>query len=364
MEIYKGYELTAYERIIKAAAGEALDHIPPVLWAIGQSYAPFAGIPDSVYYSDPEKMLNAQVSFFRRFPDTFTIPGIWPDMGSIPIASAFGCKVEFPEDSPPRTVTHALSSLKDAARMRVPHPARTEFTRTVLERLRYFKENIPDDVAAAFGFLDGHVHLGGPVDRACLVAGHQAVFLGMYEDPDSVHALIDKIVRFSLHYIEEQQEIVGPAKRITMSDHTAGLIGEDHFNEFVLPKLNGIFDATGAQLKIYHNENDWNSIMPAVNDVRCNIIHAGPELDWNAANRHLRQCIMGTLDPIGVLAECGCEAIRREVESILRRSRRETRLWFSTGGGMHPLTPVESMECMVEAVREMSSHVPEGNRRG
>jgi uroporphyrinogen-III decarboxylase len=349
--------LTDFERILKAVSGDELDYVPPVLWAIGQSYAPFAGIPDPIYYTHPEKMLQAQTLFFRRFPHTFTIPGIWPDMGSIPIASAFGCEVEFPENSPPRTRSHALQSLKDARKMPVPNPAKTDFTKTILKYLRFFKENIPQAVAGAFGFLDGHVHLGGPVDRACLVAGHQTVFLGMYEDPDSVHCLIDKIVQFSLHYIEEQQEIVGAAKKITMSDHTAGLIGEAHFNEFVLPKLNRIFDETDAQLKIYHNENNWNSIMHCLKDLRCNVIHAGPELDWTEANRHLHQCIMGVLDPIRVLAESSCETIRLEVEKILLRSQRTTKLWFSTGGGMHPLTPVENMECMVKAVKETSSRM-------
>ena len=346
--------MTDFERVQKAANGDDLDCIPAVLWAIGQSYAPFAGIPDRLYYQNPLKMLEAQISFFRRFPHTFTIPGIWPDMGSIPIASAFGCDVEFPENSPPRTRTHAVPSLEAVKKMRVPHPAETEYTKTILERLSFFKENIPGDVAAAFDFLDGHVHLGGPVDRACLIAGHQTVFLGMYEDPDSVHALIDKVVDFSLHYLEEQQRVVGPAKRITMTDHTAGLIGEAHFNAFVLPKLNRIFDSTDAPLKIYHNENNWNSIIHCVKDLHCNVIHAGPELDWIEANRHLSQCIMGVLDPIKVLAESDCAAVKLEVAEILKRSCRTTKLWFSTGGGMHPLTPVENMECMIEAVGRTS----------
>jgi uroporphyrinogen-III decarboxylase len=47
-----------------------------------------------------------------------------------------------------------------------------------------------------------------------------------------------------------------------------------------------------------------------------------------------------------------CEQIRIDVKNILAQSGRQTKLWFSTGGGMHPRTTVENMQCMIDAVNE------------
>ncbi|MBD3307200.1 hypothetical protein GF339_12285 [candidate division KSB3 bacterium] len=341
-----------YDRILRAARGEPIDRIPAVLWGFGQTYAPFAGLADRAYYADPATMLRAQLAFHERFPDTFTIPGIWPDHGSVPVASAFGCEVDFPADSPPRIISKAISDLSQVHTLPVADPKRSPYTRRILDYLAYFRDHIPDAVRQKFGFLDGHVHLGGPIDRACLIAGYEQVLLGMKITPQAVHDLLDRVVEFALRYIDAQREVVGSIKRISMSDHITGLTNRELFLEFILPRYNAIFDYADADLRFYHNETNWNHLIPDMPEIHCDVIHAGPDLDWARANRHIPQCIMGTLDPIQVLAEGTCEDIRADVRRILTQAERTTKLWFSTGGGMHPRTPPENMQCMIDAVAE------------
>ena len=69
--------MNGYQRALNAVNGIVEERVPVVLWAIGQNYAPFAGLKDNEYYTNPEKMLSAQLEFHDNFPDIFTLAGFW-----------------------------------------------------------------------------------------------------------------------------------------------------------------------------------------------------------------------------------------------------------------------------------------------
>jgi uroporphyrinogen-III decarboxylase len=353
--------MEVYERILKAVRGEELDRLPEVLWAIGQSFAPAGEVADNLYYSNPETMLKAQLKFFEKFPKIFTIPGLWPDFGAIPEAASFGCKVEFPKDSPPTISRTRITSLEQVDELTVCDPKEAEYTKRVLDYLSYFKANAPAYLLREMGFLDGHIFLGGPIEISCMIAGYEEFLLGTLTDPDNITKLLDKVLQFLLKYIAAVEEILGPIKRIIMFEHTVGMTGENVFLEYQLPYINKVFDACkDAELRIYHNENNWNHLIPHMNKINCNVIHCGPDFDWNEGNKHIDCCIMGNLNPMTVLADKSEEEIAGEVERILKIANRKTKLWFSTGGGMVPSTSDKKIRAMINAVRKYGKLPCEG----
>ena len=62
--------------------------------------------------------------------------------------------------------------------------------------------------------------------------------------------------------------------------------------------------------------------------------------------------VQGNLDPMALFA--GPEVIRERVRDVLRRAGDSPGHVFNLGHGIHRDTPVESVEVLVEAVREES----------
>src|SRR5512133_3479111 len=130
--------MNGYQAALKALRFEETERVPVVFWAIGQNYAPFAGVPDDQYYADPEKMLAAQLEFHRCFDDVLCLPGLWPDFGGVPELGAMGAQIAFPCDSPPHGRRTPLQDIAEVEDWDLPDPRRADFTSQILDYLRYF----------------------------------------------------------------------------------------------------------------------------------------------------------------------------------------------------------------------------------
>ena len=322
------------------------ERIIPVLWVVGQTYASLSGVSYEEYYKNPELMLRTQIKFFEEFKDTFTLPGIWPDLGLIPEAGALGCEVKFFSYQDPQILRPALS-LQDVNKLRVPDPSEAEYTRIVLKYLRYFKYNLPSSVQEKFEFLDGHVFCGGPGEVSALVVGYDQFLIGMYDFPQKVHILIRKVTNFIKDYIEAQLEIVGPPKRVIIWDHSPGMCSFNLYREFIHPYLKEIFlTYNQAEVRVYHNENNYTHLLPLIKELKANIYHIGPDQDLNKSSEILKGCIMGNIHPIKVLLRSTPDHIKKICREKVSNFKGKC-LLLSTGGGMAPKTPLENIRALV-----------------
>lgn len=341
----------SYQRILSCLSSDEKRQIVPVLWTVGQTYATFSQASYEDYYKNPRLMLDTQIKFFKEFQDVFTLPGIWPDMGLVPEAGAFGCKVKFFSYQDPQILKPAIP-LQDVARLRIPNPLEAECTSVVLKYLRYFKKNLPSSIQEKFEFLDGHVFSGGPGEVSALVVGYDQFLMGMYDFPDKVHILVRKVTDFIKNYIEAQMEIVGPVKRIIIWDHSPGMCSFDLYKEFIHPYLKEIFlTYNQAKIRLYHNENNYTHLLSLVKEFKANIYHIGPDHDLNESSEILQGCVMGNLHPIKTLLRGKPDYIKKVCREKADNFKGRC-LLLSTGGGMAPGTPVENMKALINWDRE------------
>ncbi|MDN5344088.1 MAG: hypothetical protein PWQ18_199 [Clostridia bacterium] len=347
--------MNSYQAALKAINFAETVPVPVVLWVVGQTYAPFAGIPDNEYYADPDKMLNAQMRFYERFPDVFTVPGLWPDLGTIPELGALGAQIEFPATAPPQVRRPALQDIKDVEKLHLPDPRRADYTSQVLDYLRYFVKNVPAEPRQKHGFLEGHLFCGGPGEIAALMLGYDKISFAMFDYPELVHQLLRQVTDFIKSYLAAQMEVVGPAKRLCLWDHFPGMLSHQMYAEFVHPYLREVFAFVGdAEIKVYHNENNYPHLMALVREVPANVVHVGAAHDLVATKKAMGKCVMGNIHPIQELIQAPVEDLRQKCREIIRTAGPGGGLWLSTAGGMAPETTSERMEILVEVAQEMA----------
>ncbi|WP_084785510.1 uroporphyrinogen decarboxylase family protein [Neomoorella mulderi] len=343
----------AYEKALRALRFEEVDHVPVVLPLVGAIYARLAGIPDEEYYADPATMLDAQIWFYEQIADVFTFPGIWPDFGAVAELGGMGARIVFSKDAPPYLHEPVLRDVKEIAGFQPPDPRKAEFTAKNLEYLKYFQQHLPDKLRKKYGFMDGHLFCGGPGEIAALMLGYEKFFYGIYDFPELIHELLRKVTDFIKAYLRAQIEIVGPPRRIYVWDHLPGMLNYQIYAQFVHPYLYEVFEfVKEAEIRLYHNENNYPHLLDLISELPCNVCHIGPKHDLSQSKTRLKKCVMGNLHPIVDLLQASEEELRHRCKTMIKTAGQGGGLWLSTAGGMAPETGLERIKIIINVANE------------
>ena len=210
------------------------------------------------YYADPEYMLAAQlngaIEHLKRVDDDY-IPYFMPWFGTGVIASAFGCEVEFP-DRPglePKVTSRPVKTPADIARLKMPDPEKDGLMPEVLR----FIDHAMKSKKLPVGLTD----MNSPLSTAAQICGYDNLFIWMYEEPDAVHELMDKICEAFCMWVTIQKEHADepidassglqgvwspPGVGFWMSDDDLVMIGPDEYSEFVVPHYSRVFSRLGG----------------------------------------------------------------------------------------------------------------------
>ncbi len=345
--------MNGYQAALRALRFEEMERAPVVLWAIGQNFAPFAGIPDNEYYADPDRMLNAQLEFLEYVGDVLGVPGLWPDFGGVPELGAMGAEIEFPTNSPPHVRRAPFQDIAEAEGWIPPDPRKADLTSRILDYLAYFRRHAPVRLQKEYGYLDGHLVAMGPGELTALTLGYDRYSYAIYDRPELVHQLCRKVTDFVKEYLRAQMEVVGPARRVILIDHLAGMVSANVYREYIHPYLNEVFDMVkDAEIRLFHNENNYPHLLDGVKDLGANVCHVGPRHRMREDKERLGKCLMGNVHPITELLQGGDEDVRRKCQEIIRGAGKGGGLWLSTAGGMAPETPRERIKLLMEVASE------------
>jgi uroporphyrinogen decarboxylase len=146
-------------------------------------------------------------------------------------AEILGCELRWSESTPPGVVSHPLERGRSLAALPVFDAAKGRFP-IVMEVLRALKKDIGGETAI-YGLLCG------PFTLALHLMGND-IFLQMFDHPDYVMGVIgfcasvgQKVARA---YIENGADV------IAVVDPMTSQISREHFEQFVTPAANQIFD--------------------------------------------------------------------------------------------------------------------------
>jgi len=130
-----------------------------------------------------EHRLRAQVAAWKRFRyDVLDL-----ENGTVALAEALGCQVEYPENEPPRLVASVLESLDDVDRLESLDPTRDGTLPELLQATRLVANGI-EDRACIVGEADQ-----GPFSLASMLLGMEKLLMAVVTPKLSgqIHCLLE-----------------------------------------------------------------------------------------------------------------------------------------------------------------------------
>lgn len=172
----------------------------------------------------------------------------------------------------------------------------------------------------------------------------------LYSRPDLLRRLLDKLADQVTSYLEMQIE--AGADAVQLFDSWAGILTPADYERFVLPGLRSIFmrlEHTGASRILFVKGGE--SYLPLLKGCGADVISLDWTINLSAALKHLNGSrVQGNLDPMALFAPP--EEIRRRALSICRAGDAASGHVFNLGHGILPETPIESVETLVQAVKD------------
>jgi len=343
------------DRLIKALLRQPVDRTP--VWIMRQAgrYLPEyratrAKAGDFLTLcKTPELACEVTMQPLDRFPLDAAI--LFSDILTIP--DAMGLGLYFTEGEGPR-FKHTIKSEQDIKQLGIPDPN---------QDLRY----VMDAVSLIRQELDGRVPLigfsGSPWTLATYMVegGSTKVFSNtkamMFDRPDLMHQLLDKISQSVCSYVNAQIE--AGAQAIMIFDTWGGALNTQNYLEFSLRYMQKIvenitreFDGQKIPVTLFTKGGaQW---IEAIADTGCDAVGLDWTIEIGEARRRVgdRVALQGNMDPCVLYASP--DRIKQEVAHILHSFGEGNGHVFNLGHGIHPTIDPEHTAALVQAVHDLS----------
>ena len=222
------------------------------------------------------------------------------------------------------------------------------------EKLSYVYEGISKTVDA----LDRRVPLigfaGAPFTLLCyMIEGSGSKTFSkakkfLYQEPDSAHALLDKLTETIIAYLH--LKIDHGVDAVQVFDSWAGVLDADTYATFCIPYLKRINDAIVDRVPtILFSKGAWFSL-----DKLHEIESSALGVDWNMPVEYVRsitgsdKVLQGNMDPCVLYgSESSIQEKTREIIAKMGRNH-----IMNLGHGVYPDTPLDGVKTMVNTAKE------------
>ncbi len=174
----------------------------------------------------------------------------------------------------------------------------------------------------------------------------------MYRDSGSWHALMEKLTRALVGYVNAQ--IAAGAQAVQLFDSWVGCLSPADYREFVLPHSRAVIAGVRPGTPVIHFGTDTAALLELMKEAGGDVIGLDWRVDLVEAWKRLGDvAVMGNLDPVLLFASP--REIRRQTQRLLAGVGGRPGHLFNLGHGILPGTPPENVLELVDAVRELSA---------
>ncbi|OEU60904.1 MAG: uroporphyrinogen decarboxylase [Desulfobacterales bacterium C00003104] len=211
--------------------------------------------------------------------------------------------------------------------------------------------------------LDGRVPLigfsGSPFTLATYLVegGSSKDFINlksmMYREPDTAHALFEKLADAIAVYLNAQIE--AGAQAVQLFDTWAGICSPSDFDSFVFPYVKNVVDRLRRDgVPVIYYCKGGSTLLDRMRNLNTDVIGVDWRIEiddaWKAIGHD--RAIQGNLDPCVLFMDQA--GIKERVRDILERAGGRPGHIFNLGHGVLPATPVENVQALVEMVHDLS----------
>ncbi|MBU2753545.1 uroporphyrinogen decarboxylase [Acidithiobacillus sp. CV18-2] len=339
------------DRFLRACWGQEVDRTPVWLMRQAGRYLPeyratrakVSGFLELC--QTPELACEVTLQPLRRFDLDAAI--LFSDILTVP--HAMGMELDFLEGEGP-VFRDPLREASDLRRLGQPDPEQD--LRYVMDAVRLIRRE-----------LDGRVPLigfaGSPWTLACyMIEGRGSRdFLHaktwMYSDPESLEALLERLVLALTDYLHAQA--AAGAQALMLFDTWGGTLTTSAYERFSLAPLQRVIaglraTAEAKELPIILFSKGGGNWLERMAASGANVIGLDWTIDINVARTRLGKkiAVQGNLDPIALYGQAAL--LRAEIENILCANAGRPGHIFNLGHGITPQTPIDNVELLVETV--------------
>ena len=240
-------------------------------------------------------------------------------------AEAFGANVNFSENEVPTVVGAIANTPEKVDSLQIP-PVNAKRCGIYVEAVKQAKQLITDRPVFAGGI--------GPFSLAGRLMDVSEIMINCYEDPDMVHALLEKVTEFLINYFNEYKKV--GANGILMAEPLAGMLSPSLVQEFSSDYVKKIVDAvqTDEFAVIYHNCGDNVYLMSqSILSTGATAYHFGNSVSMSKMLDLMPNdvAVMGNVDPAGQIKKGTPESVKQETLRILGECNSHSNFIISSG---------------------------------
>ncbi len=295
----------------------------------------------------PKLACEVTLQPLRRFDLDAAI--LFSDILTIP--DAMGLGLSFREGEGPQ-FARPIRKTSEVDALQVPKAA--DDLSYVMEAAALIRSDMPKDLPL-IGFS------GSPWTLACyMIEGRGSrdfkhILRFMYDNPESMHMLLQKLTDAVVDYLSEQ--VKAGVNALMVFDSWGGILTTPNFKTFSADYLSQITTGLKAlypDMPIILFTKGGGQWLRTLADTHCD----GLGVDWTCdlgrarAEVGSRVALQGNLDPAVLLTSPDC--IRAEVARVLEAYGTGSGHIFNLGHGITPDVPPEHLAAMIKAVRELS----------
>jgi uroporphyrinogen decarboxylase len=174
----------------------------------------------------------------------------------------------------------------------------------------------------------------------------------MHAEPRAWHALMEKLSRLTIRYLNGQ--IAAGAQAVQLFDSWVGCLSPADYRHNVLPYTRRVISGLTGGVPVVHFGTNTAGLLELMRDAGGDVIGLDWRVDLGQAWRRLGEgvAVQGNLDPALLLADP--DVIRRGARAVLASAGGRPGHIFNLGHGVLPETPWQHVADLVEMVREES----------
>jgi uroporphyrinogen decarboxylase len=174
----------------------------------------------------------------------------------------------------------------------------------------------------------------------------------MYGDPGAWDALLGKIVRAQVGYLNRQVE--AGCQAIQIFDSWVGALSPADYRRYVAPHVARLIAGIAPGVPVIHFGTGTGALLADMKAAGGDVIGLDWRVElgrtWDALGEDV--AVMGNLDPLTLLAPP--DVLERETRRILAEARGRRGHVFNLGHGVLPQTPVDQVVRLIDLVHQAS----------
>lgn len=261
-------------------------------------------------------------------------------------AECFGSQIRFSDDEVPTVIGSVVETPEDAEALKVPAFG--------VGRTGLYVEAISKALKL---ITDRPIFAGviGPFSLTGRLMDMTQVMINCYEEPEMVHATLEKATEFLLNYVKAYKAI--GAHGVVIAEPAAGLLSPDFCGEFSSPYVKRIVDAVQDEefIVIYHNCGDAvNRMVPQILETGAAAYHFGNAVSMEEMLQQMPGDVltMGNVDPVSAIRNGTPEKVRQDTLAIMEACCKYPNFLISSGCDIPPAAPWANIDAFFAAVEE------------